>query len=60
MILRDCDTCYRRTDHDREQWAEADGDVTIRTEYTCTRCGTVDTKTQTFPTDERKRLADRT
>jgi len=52
MILRDCDTCFRRTEQDREQWAEADdGDVTIRTEYTCKRCGTVDTKTQTFPTD---------
>jgi hypothetical protein len=60
MILRDCDTCHRRTDHDREQWAEADDGVTIRTEYTCTRCGTVDTKTQTFPTDEQQRLADRT
>jgi hypothetical protein len=55
MILRDCDTCYNRTVHIREQWAEADGDVTIRTEYTCKRCGTVDTKIETFSTDERSR-----
>jgi hypothetical protein len=52
MILRNCDTCHRRTDHDRKQWAEADDGVTIRTEYTCKRCGTVEIKIKAFPTDE--------
>ncbi|MCS3667386.1 hypothetical protein GGP77_001615 [Salinibacter ruber] len=55
MILRDCDTCQRRTDHDRRQWAKAeDGAVTIRTEYTCTACGTVNITYNEFPTHERE------
>lgn len=51
MILRDCDTCQRRTDHDRRQWAEPeDGRVVVRTEYTCTACGTVNINYQEFET----------
>ena len=45
MILRDCDTCERRTEQDREQWAE---DAVIYTEYTCTQCGTIDICTKKF------------
>jgi len=52
MILRDCDTCERLTDHSRRQWAETeDSAVTIRTEYACTDCGTVITKSQQFDGD---------
>jgi len=52
MILRECDTCQRRTDHDRRQWAE---DAVIYTEYTCTQCGTVDTHFQDYEaTDEQQ------
>jgi len=52
MILRDCDTCERRTDQDRRQWAEANsGELIIQTEYTCTDCGTVTTKSQQFDGD---------
>jgi hypothetical protein len=49
MILRDCDTCERRTDHSRRQRAETeDSAVTIRTEYVCTECGIVETDYQQF------------
>jgi len=49
MILRDCDTCEQRTDQDRRQIARTDsGQPVIRTEYTCTECGTVETDYQQF------------
>lgn len=55
MILRDCNTCDRRTDHDRRQWAEPENmTVVIRTEYTCNRCGDVDIDFKYFPVHERE------
>ena len=52
-ILRKCNTCQRRTDHDRRQWAEPeDGRVVVRTEYTCPACGTIDIDYQEFETDD--------
>lgn len=49
MIIRRCDTCEQPTDQDRRQWAESeDGCVTIRTEYTCTECGTIETNTEKY------------
>jgi RNase P subunit RPR2 len=55
MILRDCDTCERRTVQNRRQRAEGEnGQPVIRTEYTCTECGTIETNLQEFETaDER-------
>jgi len=52
MILRLCNTCQRRTDHDRRQWADAGSEaVTIKTEYACKMCGSVDLEKQYFSTD---------
>jgi hypothetical protein len=49
MILRECETCERRTDQDRRQRAETeDSAVTIRTEYACTECGSVEICEKTF------------
>jgi len=51
MILRNCDTCGRRTDQSRRQLTETDdGRPVIRTEYTCLVCGTVETDYQQFET----------
>jgi 5-methylcytosine-specific restriction endonuclease McrA len=52
MILKQCDTCQIRTAHNRRQWAEEDERVTIRTEYTCTECGTVYTIDNEFLPNE--------
>jgi hypothetical protein len=63
MILRECDTCEGRTDFDRRQWAEADGGrPVIRTEYTCTECGTtqIDSTEIDFTEFETDGLPDRT
>jgi uncharacterized Zn finger protein len=52
MILRECDTCERRTVQNRRQRTEGEnGQAVIRTEYTCTNCGTVTTKSQQFDGD---------
>lgn len=56
MILRPCDDCQRRTEHTREQWADAtDSAVTIKTEYACKMCGRVDLEKQYFQTDGKDR-----
>lgn len=53
MILKKCDTCDARTDHDRRQWGEEeDSVVMIRTEYTCTECGAVSITYNEFTTNE--------
>jgi len=51
MIILPCDTCERRTDHDRQQWTETDP-PRIVTEHTCTECGTIESETQKYTTDE--------
>jgi uncharacterized protein with PIN domain len=52
MILKQCDTCKGRTVHLREQWAEEEEHVTIRTDYICTRCGTIYTVDNEFLPNE--------
>jgi len=58
MILRDCDTCESRTVKKRRQLAKTDGGrPVIRTEYICTKCGTIEIHDQEFVTNG---LPDRT
>jgi len=52
MILKQCDTCKARTAHSRRQWAEEGEQVTIRTEYACTECGTIYTVDSDFLPNE--------
>jgi hypothetical protein len=53
MILRDCETCGRRTPQTRRQWVETEnGHVVIYTEWTCTSCTSTDTNCQPYATNE--------